>query len=143
MRVRLLLLLQRHANDDALFLLQPCVFLAVKKPKPGFPYDVNCDFNKHVCGFKNGGAANWNWRTVNQTDGYVYTSFDTAGTTPGHFMSINFPPISGALESVRGELGCVRFYYLIETDGEAQIIVRSDNILRFTALGGGGRSVSI
>lgn len=50
-------------------------------------------------------------------------SFDTAGTTPGHFLSINFPPISGALESVRGELGCVRFYYLIETDGEAQLIV--------------------
>ncbi|XP_034243672.1 meprin A subunit beta-like isoform X2 [Thrips palmi] len=106
----------------------------MKKPKPGFPYDVNCDFNRHVCGFKNGGSSNWNWRTVNQTDGYVYTSFDTAGTKPGHFMSINFPPISGDLESVRGELGCVRFYYLIETDGQAQIVLDQAYLKKVTQL---------
>ncbi|XP_026282965.2 meprin A subunit beta-like, partial [Frankliniella occidentalis] len=105
-----------------------------KKPKAGFPYDVNCDFNKHVCGFKNGGSPNWSWRTVNQTDGYVYTSFDTAGTTPGHFMSINFPPISSALSSVRGELGCVRFYYLIETDGEAQLVLDQAYLKKSTQL---------
>ncbi len=43
-------------------------------------------------------------------------------------MSINFPPTSSALSSVRGELGCVRFYYLIETDGGAQLVVRKKNI---------------
>ncbi|KAK3930404.1 Meprin A subunit beta [Frankliniella fusca] len=105
-----------------------------KKPKAGFPYDVNCDFNRHVCGFKNGGSANWSWRTVNQTDGYVYTSFDTAGTTPGHFMSINFPPTSSALSSVRGELGCVRFYYLIETDGGAQLVLEQAYLKKSTQL---------
>lgn len=37
------------------------------KQKAGFPYDVLCNFNAHTCGFKNGGSAVWNWRTVNST----------------------------------------------------------------------------
>lgn len=43
------------------------VFFAGNKQKLSFPYDIVCDFNRHTCGFKNGGSAVWNWRTVNTT----------------------------------------------------------------------------
>ncbi|KAE8743846.1 hypothetical protein FOCC_FOCC009556 [Frankliniella occidentalis] len=74
--------------------------------------------------------------TLNERFDYnsIMMSFDTAGTTPGHFMSINFPPISSALSSVRGELGCVRFYYLIETDGEAQLVLDQAYLKKSTQL---------
>lgn len=42
-------------------------FFAGNKQKLSFPYDIVCDFNRHTCGFKNGGSAVWNWRTVNTT----------------------------------------------------------------------------
>ncbi|KAL1115443.1 hypothetical protein AAG570_007473 [Ranatra chinensis] len=85
------------------------------KPKPGFPYDVKCDFNSHTCGFKNGGSAVWNWRTFNDTDGYVYSSYEVAGTTLGQFVSVGFHPVTS--DDPRGVLGCLRFWYLIQAGG--------------------------
>ncbi|KAG8286147.1 hypothetical protein J6590_066715 [Homalodisca vitripennis] len=90
------------------------------KQKLSFPYDIVCDFNKHTCGFKNGGSAVWNWRTVNSTDGYVYSSYDQSGVTPGYFMSVNLHPISDK-DIERGPIGCVRFWYLLLGDGNASI----------------------
>ncbi|XP_054276282.1 meprin A subunit beta-like [Macrosteles quadrilineatus] len=90
------------------------------KQKLSFPYDISCDFNQHTCGFKNGGSAVWNWRTVNATDGYVYSSYDQAGVTPGYFMSINLHAISDK-DTTRGPLGCVRFWYLLQGDGNASL----------------------
>ncbi|PSN40091.1 hypothetical protein C0J52_13739 [Blattella germanica] len=71
------------------------------QPKSGFPYNEVCNFNQDACGFKNGGSAVWNWRTVNAT-----------GTTPGYFMSINFHGLPR--KDPRGPMGCVRFWYLLQ-----------------------------
>jgi hypothetical protein len=43
------------------------VYLADNNPKVGFPYNEVCNFNVDTCGFKNGGSAVWNWRTVNSS----------------------------------------------------------------------------
>ncbi|XP_033608439.1 meprin A subunit beta isoform X3 [Cryptotermes secundus] len=83
-------------------------------PKVGFPYNEVCNFNVDTCGFKNGGSAVWNWRTVNSSDGYVYTSFEKAGITPGYFMSVNFHGMSE--RDRRGPMGCVRFWYMLQGD---------------------------
>ncbi|RZF33662.1 hypothetical protein LSTR_LSTR007040 [Laodelphax striatellus] len=83
---------------------------------PEFPYDIACPFNNNSCGFKNGGSAVWNWRTVNETDGYMYSSWEIAGSTPGYLTSINFHPLS-TLDKIRGPLGCARFWYLLHGDG--------------------------
>jgi hypothetical protein len=48
------------------------------------------------------------------TDGYVYTSFEKAGTTPGYFISVNFHGISE--QDSRGPTGCVRFWYILQGD---------------------------
>jgi hypothetical protein len=45
-------------------------------------------------------------------DGYVYTSFEKAGVTPGYFMSVNFHGISK--QDNRGPMGCVRFWYMLQ-----------------------------
>ncbi|KAF6203726.1 hypothetical protein GE061_002060 [Apolygus lucorum] len=45
-------------------------------------------------------------------DGYVYSSYENSGTTPGFLMSINFHKA----ESKESSLGCVRFWYLIQDD---------------------------
>jgi hypothetical protein len=42
-------------------------YLADNNPKAGFPYNEVCNFNLDTCGFKNGGSAVWNWRTVNSS----------------------------------------------------------------------------
>jgi hypothetical protein len=47
-------------------------------------------------------------------DGYVYTSFEKAGVTPGYFMSVNFHGVSE--QDSRGPVGCVRFWYLLQGD---------------------------
>nr|CAD7406199.1 unnamed protein product [Timema cristinae] len=86
------------------------------KPKPGFPSNVKCNFNSHTCGFKNGGSAVWNWRNVTDKDGYVYNSYETAGGAPGYFLSTNFHPLSK--DDPRGPMGCVRFWYLLQGNGE-------------------------
>nr|CAD7206506.1 unnamed protein product [Timema douglasi] len=86
------------------------------KPKPGFPSNVKCNFNSHTCGFKNGGSAVWNWRNVTDKDGYVYNSYETAGDDPGYFLSTNFHPLSE--DDPRGPMGCVRFWYLLQGNGE-------------------------
>nr|CAD7604061.1 unnamed protein product [Timema genevievae] len=86
------------------------------KPKPGFPSNVKCNFNSHTCGFKNGGSAVWNWRNVTNKDGYVYNSYKTAGGAPGYFLSTNFHPSSK--DDPRGPMGCVRFWYLLQGNGE-------------------------
>ena len=49
------------------------------------------------------------------TGGYVYASYKTAGTTPGYFISVNFHGLSK--EDRRGQMGCVRFWYLLEGTG--------------------------
>uniref|UniRef100_A0A1B6ECD0 Metalloendopeptidase n=2 Tax=Clastoptera arizonana TaxID=38151 RepID=A0A1B6ECD0_9HEMI len=90
------------------------------KQKEGFPYNVACNFNSHTCGFKNGGSAVWNWRNVNSTDGYVYSSYETVGTTTGYFLSVNFHAVSPQ-DKTRGPLGCVRFWYLLQGDGNSSL----------------------
>lgn len=47
-------------------------------------------------------------------DGYVYTSFEKAGITPGYFMSVNFHGMSE--RERRGPMGCVRFWYMLQGD---------------------------
>ncbi|XP_069687581.1 meprin A subunit beta-like [Periplaneta americana] len=89
------------------------------QPKPGFPYDEVCTFNTHTCGFKNGGAAVWNWRALNSSDGYVYASYEQAGATPGYFLSVNFHAL--AEHDPRGSLGCVRFWYLLQADCDLRL----------------------
>ncbi|XP_075210923.1 meprin A subunit beta-like [Lycorma delicatula] len=87
--------------------------------KIGFPYDIACDFNTHMCGFKNGPTSAWHWKIVNDTDGYVYTSYSTAGNGLAQFISVNFHP-ANALEN-KDSLGCVRFSYLLQGDGKSSL----------------------
>ncbi|BES97504.1 metalloendopeptidase activity [Nesidiocoris tenuis] len=101
------------------------------KPKRGFPYNVTCDFNLHTCGFKNGGSAVWHWRTVNDTDGYVYSSYENSGTSPGFLMSINFHKV----DPTKGlSLGCVRFWYLIQEEAIAYLKLSQAYLKRVTQL---------
>ncbi|XP_046384884.1 meprin A subunit beta-like [Ischnura elegans] len=93
----------------------------------GFPYDIHCDFNYHQCGYKNGGSAVWNWRNVNATDGYVYAEYEEGGETTGFLQSINFHPleaVSGEDENSVGVLGCLRFWYFIDSSEPAELMVR-------------------
>ncbi|XP_039297726.1 zinc metalloproteinase nas-7 isoform X1 [Nilaparvata lugens] len=103
------------------------------RPLTGFPYDITCSFNKDTCGFKNGLTAAWNWRTVNSTDGYVYTSYESAGGALGQFTSVNFHPISSK-DKTRGPLGCVRFWYLLQGDGKASIKLQHSYLQKVTQL---------
>lgn len=61
-------------------------------------------------------------------DGYVYSSYDQAGTTPGYFMSVNLHGVSDK-DPHRGPLGCVRFWYLLLGDGNASLKVRQQPTL--------------
>ncbi|XP_071438612.1 meprin A subunit beta-like [Hetaerina americana] len=96
------------------------------RPLPGFPYDIHCDFNYHQCGYKNGGTAVWNWRNVNATDGYVYADYEEGGATTGFLQSINFHQLEAVNdqdESSVGVFGCLRFWYYIDSNAAAELVV--------------------
>ncbi|XP_014252232.2 meprin A subunit beta-like [Cimex lectularius] len=103
------------------------------KAKDGFPYDTICTFNKHTCGFKNGDSSIWNWRSVNETDGYLYSTFESAGTTPGYLVSINFHNVAKQ-DKMKGPLGCVRFWYMIQSDSSASLKLSQAFLERVTQL---------
>lgn len=54
-------------------------------------------------------------------DGYVYTSYSTAGNGLAQFISVNFHP-ANALEN-KDSLGCVRFSYLLQGDEKSSLKV--------------------
>lgn len=53
-------------------------------------------------------------------DGYIYSSFESSGTTPGYFLSVNFP--KDARPNVVQQ-GCLRFWYLLQGKGKASLRV--------------------
>uniref|UniRef100_T1HN56 Metalloendopeptidase n=1 Tax=Rhodnius prolixus TaxID=13249 RepID=T1HN56_RHOPR len=65
-------------------------------------------------------------------EGYIYSSYETAGHTPGHLMSVNFHPINEG--DKRTPLGCLRFWYLLQSDGTSFLKVSQAYLDKVTQL---------
>lgn len=73
---------------------------------------------------------NYEFRIKNNyfAEGYIYSSYETAGHTPGHLMSVNFHPINEG--DKRTPLGCLRFWYLLQSDGTSFLKVGIRKLFR-------------
>ncbi|XP_063218428.1 meprin A subunit beta-like [Bacillus rossius redtenbacheri] len=102
------------------------------RARPGFPYDVMCSFNKHLCGLESSSGAAWDWRNANSTGGYLLFSHKKAGSRPGFLVSTNMHPVGKP--SPKGHLGCVRFWYLLQSDGRAFLKLTQAYLRKVTQL---------
>lgn len=100
--------------------------------KVSFPYNIHCTFKENVCGFKNGEYTIWKWKTDEESN-YVITTLDSAGGTPGKFISPNLHPVSKA-DKLRGPKGCIRFWSILQGNGTMTLSLDMETLDNVTQL---------